>query len=76
LRWGWGFALGRRFRVHSLGTLAIVITFGALAASSGNRIATGQPTSGFGIIERINIYTSLLWIAVLAVALLLRSRER
>ena len=64
------FALGKRFRIYSFGTLLIIIAFGALAAPYGARLAAGQPTPGFGIVERINIYSSLLWIAVLAVALL------
>jgi hypothetical membrane protein len=65
-------ALGRRFRVYSIATILIMIVFGALAGSSGARLAAGQPTPGFGVIERINIYGSLLWLAVLAVALLRR----
>jgi hypothetical membrane protein len=73
LAMGFGaFALDRRFRLYSFATILIMIVFGALAGSSGARLAAGQPTPGFGILERINIYTSLLWVAVLAVALLRR----
>lgn len=68
------FALGPRFRVYSFATLLTTLVFGALAAPSGARLAAGQPTPGFGIIERINIYSTLLWVAVLAVALLRRPR--
>jgi hypothetical protein len=50
--------------------------FGALSAPYGARLAAGEPTPGFGIIERITIYASLLWVAVLAVALLRRSPLR
>jgi hypothetical membrane protein len=64
------FALGRRFRRYSIATLATLIVLGALSAPFGARLAAGQPTPGFGIIERILIYSSELWIAVLAVALL------
>ena len=64
-----------RFRIHSLATILIMITFGALAGSSGARLAAGQPTPWFGVIERINIYTSLLWVAALAAALLRRPRR-
>jgi hypothetical membrane protein len=66
------FALGRRFRAWSFATLAIVIGFGAWAATFAGRIAAGEPTPGFGIIERVNIYAALLWLAVLGVALLRR----
>jgi CubicO group peptidase (beta-lactamase class C family)/hypothetical membrane protein len=66
------FALGRRFRIYSLATLVTVILFGALTAPYGARLAAGQPTPGFGVLERINVYSSLLWVAVFAVALLRR----
>ena len=66
------FALGKRFRVYSFATLAVLIVFGALTAPFGARLAAGQPTPGFGILERVNIYSSLLWMAVLATVLLRR----
>lgn len=73
LAMGFGaFALDRRFRRYTFTTILIMIVFGALAGSSGARLAAGQPTPGFGILERVNIYASLLWVAVLAVALLRR----
>ena len=65
-----GFAFGRRFRIYSLITLVAVIAFGLLTIPFAIRIAAGQPTPGFGIIERVNIYLSLLWIAVLGAGLL------
>jgi uncharacterized protein DUF998 len=64
------FALGKGFRIYSFATLVTVIVFGALAGLYGARLAAGQPTPGFGIIERINVYATLLWVAVLAIALL------
>jgi hypothetical membrane protein len=77
LAMGFGaFALGKRFRVYTFATLLIVIVFGALAAPHGARLAAGEPTPGFGIIERVNIYASLLWIAVLAAAMLRRPWSR
>ena len=65
-------ALGKRFRAYSWVTLATVIVFGALSAPFGVRLAAGQTTPGFGIIERIHVYAFLLWMAVLAIALLRR----
>lgn len=64
------FALGKRFRLYSFATIVIMVVFGALAGSSGARLAAGELTPGFGTLERINIYSSLLWVAVLAIALL------
>jgi hypothetical protein len=49
---------------------------GPSAVPYGVRIAAGQPTPGFGIIERVNIYASLLWIAVLAIAVLHNHQHR
>jgi hypothetical membrane protein len=65
-------ALGRRFRVYSAATLLTVIVFGALTVPYPARMEAGQPTPGFGIIERILVYSFLMWVAVLAVALLRR----
>lgn len=64
--------LGKRFRTYSWVTLATVIVFGALSAPFGVRLAAGQPTPGFGIIERIHVYAFMLWVAVFAIALLRR----
>jgi hypothetical protein len=70
---GYGaFALARRFRIYTFATMAIVVLFGVLSAPYGARLAAGEPTPALGIIERIIIYTSQLWVAVLAIALLRR----
>ena len=69
------FALGRRFRVYSLATIVVLVGFGVLSAPYATQLAAGQPTPGFGIVERILIYSSLVWMAVLALALLRRSRS-
>ena len=68
------FAFGQRFRRYSFGTLLVMIAAGAVAVPYGGRLAAGDPTPGFGIVERIEIYTSLLWIVVLAVVVLRRPR--
>jgi CubicO group peptidase (beta-lactamase class C family) len=70
------FALGARFRVYSFATLLAVVVLGVLVVPYGSRLAAGQPTPGFGILERINIYASLLWVAVLSFALLRRPSHR
>lgn len=66
------FALGTRFRVYSFATLLLMIALGVLAAPYGARLAAGQPTPGLGVVERIEVYASLLWVAVLGIALLRR----
>ncbi|MGZ6110526.1 MAG: hypothetical protein ACXWM3_04120 [Gemmatimonadaceae bacterium] len=57
--------------VRSAG-LATVILFGALTTPYPARMDVGQPTPGLGIIERIDVYSALLWLAVLGIALLRR----
>ena len=77
LAMGFGaFAFGRRFRNYSLGTLLTVIVFGLLTAPYAARLAAGQPTPGLGIVERVNVYAALLWVALLAASLLRGPRSR
>ena len=68
-----GFALGRRFRIYSLATLATVVALGAMSGAYGARLAAGEATPGLGIIERVDVYACLLWIAVLGIALVRRA---
>ncbi len=73
LAMGFGaFALGKRFRVYSFATILTVIIFGVLTMPYPARMSAGLPTPGFGIVERVNIYASLTWVVVLAIALLRR----
>jgi hypothetical protein len=69
-------AFGKGFRLYSIGTLTLVVVFGALAGVQGGRMAANQPTPGMGIEERINIFGFLLWVVVLAIALLRAQTER
>lgn len=71
------FALGKRFRIYSFATLATMIALGSASGRYAAQLAAGQPTPGFGVIERVLIYSTLVWMSVLAVALLWRpSRQR
>lgn len=64
------FALGRRFRVYSFATILTVIVSGALTSAFVTRAAADQPTPWLGVIERIQVYSLMLWLAVLSIALL------
>ena len=73
LAMGFGaFALGKRFRIYSLASLMTLLVFGALTSTFAARLAAGEPTRGMGIVERIDVYSALLWLAVLSIALLRR----
>lgn len=65
---------GNKFRVYSITTIVILLLFGVLAGSNAPRLAAQQSTPWLGITERVNIYTYLLWVAVLAVTLLKQER--
>jgi len=68
---GFGAAgLRKGFRLFSIATAVAVLGGGVLAGSQIERVAAGLPTPWFGVVERSNIYASLLWTAVFAVMLL------
>jgi hypothetical protein len=61
---------GKRFRVYSLATMAVVLASGAWTGTYGPAIQGNLPTPWVGVCERINTSAFMLWIAVLAMALL------
>jgi hypothetical protein len=65
-----GFLLGRRFRFYSITTIVIVVVFGVVTGFQAPQLEAGQPTPWMGFTERINIYFTMLWFAVLSIALL------
>jgi hypothetical protein len=67
--------LGRRFRYYTYATIAIVVVFGGLTSLQVGQLEANVPTPWMGIEERINIYASMLWVAVLAIGLL-RAQEK
>lgn len=70
------FALSTRFRNWSL---AIMLVFAVTAIgtfSYVSEVGSGDPTPWLGIVERIMIYSYLLWVAMLAVTLMRRDRAR
>lgn len=69
------FALGKRFRLFSLGTILVLLVSGFLAAQDTDRVAANLSTPYNGLEERINIFGYLLWTATLAIALLRAQRK-
>ncbi len=63
------------FRFYSIGTILTLLTAGVV--SFGLAAAEGGITSPrwFGLIERINVYGYLLWVAVLSIVLLRTKKE-
>jgi hypothetical protein len=60
-------AFGKRFRVYSLVTLVVVVTFNALAIAYAPQVSAGEPTPWIGLYERIAFSAYFLWLSVLAV---------
>ncbi len=67
-------ALGGRFRLYTLATVALMLAFGAWSGLDASRIEAGLPTPWVGVRERIFWYGYQLWFAVLAAALLRENR--
>jgi hypothetical protein len=59
-----------QWRLYSRVTILTLVMFGALTSTHGDALAANEPTPWQGVYERINIAAYLLWMAVLAVALL------
>ena len=68
--------LGRWFRIYTIASLALLMLFGILTGVEARNIPGNEPTPLIGIWERINIALFMLWIAVLALLLLKKGRER
>ena len=67
---------GGRLRLYSIGTILTLVVFGALAARDAPRLEAHRSTPWLGVMERINIYAYLSWVAVLAICLLRRQDAR
>lgn len=68
---GFGAAgFGKRFRVYSLATMAILFACGAWTGTYAPGIQANVPTPGVGVWERINTNAFMVWIVVLATVLL------
>lgn len=63
------FLSGKRFRIYSFVTIMVVIIFGLLTVSQVQDLAAGTDTPWMGLKERVNIYLTMLWFAILSVNL-------
>jgi hypothetical protein len=68
------FVGGKRFRLYSTVTLLALIMLGAISGLMASSQISLQgftaPPQWFGLIERIDVYGSILWVLVLAIVLL------
>jgi Protein of unknown function (DUF998) len=63
-------AFGKWFRLYSIASLVILVAFGSLTFLDAPRLAANLPTPWLGVWERINLGVFLLWVVMLAMALL------
>jgi hypothetical protein len=62
-------AFGKPFRLYSIATIVVLLTFGALTFFEAPRLQANQPTPWIGLWERINICVFLLWVVMLGAVL-------
>jgi hypothetical protein len=62
-------AFGKRFRLYSIVTVAVLLVFGGLTFLEAPRLQMNLPTPWIGLWERINISVFLMWIVALAAIL-------
>jgi len=63
-------AFGRHFRAYSIATIAIALACGAVTGTYTSQVQADLPTPWVGLWERASSTAYMLWIAMLAVALL------
>jgi len=68
-------AFGAWFRLYSSATMVLLVVFGAVTGTYAAKIQANLPTPWVGVWERIDISLFLLWVVVLAVALLPREER-
>jgi hypothetical protein len=59
-------AFGTRFRLYSIATIVLMLTFGGITSGYAAAVEANQPTPWVGIYERISAYSLMLWMTVLA----------
>ncbi len=69
-------ALGKRFRIYCIASIVVLLTTGAMTSVDAPKIAANLPTPWIGVWERFSIVFWMLWLLVLAVALLRRQGVR
>jgi hypothetical protein len=65
-------AFGRRFRAFAVVTIVLLVAFGAVTGTYAGSVQANLPTPWLGVWERIDAGLLMLWLIVLAVALLRR----
>ena len=67
---------GKRFRLYSIATMLLIVVGGVLAGLDIPQMAADLPTPWMGLWERMDAFAYMLWMAVLALALIRAQMER
>lgn len=67
---------GDRFRAFTSATAVALVVPAILMAPDIPKVARNEPTPWMGAIERVNIYATALWVAVLGIVLMRDEDER
>lgn len=67
-------ARGRWFRIYSLATIVVMLVFGTMVGQQAPRVAAQLPTPWMGIMERISVYSPMVWAIVLASTLIRKNK--
>ena len=63
-------ARGKWFRLYSILTILVMLVFGALVGMQAPRVAAQLPTPWMGVMERVSVFSPMLWVLVFAIVLL------
>lgn len=69
-------AIRGSFRVYSIITIIVLLSFGALVSTQASAIAVGQSTPFMGIVERVSVYSPIIWVLVLSTNLLRAEKKQ
>lgn len=68
-------AKGKWFRFYSILTILVMLFFGTLVGMQAPQVAAHLPTPWMGVMERVSVFSPMLWVLVLAVVLLRAERN-
>ncbi|MHB8904457.1 MAG: DUF998 domain-containing protein, partial [Patescibacteria group bacterium] len=68
-------ARGRWFRLYSILTILLMLILGSLVGMQAPRVAAQLPTPWLGIMERVSVFSPILWVLVLAIVLLRANKK-
>ena len=69
-------AMGKKFKIYSIFTIIIMLVFGFLVAVMAPKVALDEPTPLMGIFERISVFSSMIWMSILAFLLFKKQIHR